>query len=173
MEQHPSNQDWIVNLASIIGKPPITSWKACDWCLEGLPRSILEKQMALKSSGNQKGAGHMITSFNTGCTSCFTWGSSSAHYIQLPNKHWSWSTSCIRNYPIGCTDHLSTRACHPWSISLQKLSVPDIYAEWNLWQTSGSVRQWQFLGFVYGPGLNNGTPLLYSCLENPMDGGAW
>ena len=24
-----------------------------------------------------------------------------------------------------------------------------------------------------GPGEGNGTPLQYSCLENPMDGGAW
>ena len=23
------------------------------------------------------------------------------------------------------------------------------------------------------PGKGNGNPLLYSCLENPMDGGAW
>ena len=33
------------------------------------------------------------------------------------------------------------------------------------------------LGSVPGsgrsPGEGNGTPLLYSCLENPMDGGAW
>ena len=33
-------------------------------------------------------------------------------------------------------------------------------------------------GQVYGssrayPGEGNGTPLQYSCLENPMDGGAW
>ena len=28
-----------------------------------------------------------------------------------------------------------------------------------------------FLGFPHGEG--NGTPLQYSCLENPMDGGAW
>ena len=27
------------------------------------------------------------------------------------------------------------------------------------------------LGFIFGEG--NGTPLQYSCLENPMDGGAW
>ena len=27
------------------------------------------------------------------------------------------------------------------------------------------------LGFYIGEG--NGTPLQYSCLENPMDGGAW
>ena len=25
--------------------------------------------------------------------------------------------------------------------------------------------------YIYGEG--NGTPLQYSCLENPMDGGAW
>ena len=25
----------------------------------------------------------------------------------------------------------------------------------------------------YTPGEGNGTPLQYSCLENPMDGGAW
>ena len=25
----------------------------------------------------------------------------------------------------------------------------------------------------YGVGEGNGTPLQYSCLENPMDGGAW
>ena len=28
--------------------------------------------------------------------------------------------------------------------------------------------------FVYANnGESDGTPLLYSCLENPMDGGAW
>ena len=26
---------------------------------------------------------------------------------------------------------------------------------------------------VHTPGEGNGTPLQYSCLENPMDGGAW
>ena len=26
---------------------------------------------------------------------------------------------------------------------------------------------------IYGCGEGNGTPLQYSCLENPMDGGAW
>ena len=29
----------------------------------------------------------------------------------------------------------------------------------------------QILGYRIGEG--NGTPLQYSCLENPMDGGAW
>ena len=27
--------------------------------------------------------------------------------------------------------------------------------------------------FWYNLGEDNGTPLQYSCLENPMDGGAW
>ena len=29
------------------------------------------------------------------------------------------------------------------------------------------------LSLLYPPGEGNGTPLQYSCLENPMDGGAW
>ena len=28
-------------------------------------------------------------------------------------------------------------------------------------------------GLVRSPGEGNGSPLQYSCLENPMDGGAW
>ena len=28
-------------------------------------------------------------------------------------------------------------------------------------------------GWGRSPGEGNGTPLQYSCLENPMDGGAW
>ena len=30
-----------------------------------------------------------------------------------------------------------------------------------------------FYPSAYSPGEGNGTPLQYSCLENPMDGGAW
>ena len=29
------------------------------------------------------------------------------------------------------------------------------------------------VGLVKSMGEGNGTPLQYSCLENPMDGGAW
>ena len=32
----------------------------------------------------------------------------------------------------------------------------------------GSIRGWE-----RSPGRGNGNPLQYSCLENPMDGGAW
>ena len=32
---------------------------------------------------------------------------------------------------------------------------------------------WNILPQSFFPGEGNGTPLQYSCLENPMDGGAW
>ena len=31
----------------------------------------------------------------------------------------------------------------------------------------------QFLGWEPSPGEGSGNPLQYSCLENPMDKGAW
>ena len=41
-----------------------------------------------------------------------------------------------------------------------------------------AVQEWQetwiqFLGREDFPGRGHGNPLQYSCLENPMDGGAW
>ena len=46
-----------------------------------------------------------------------------------------------------------------------------------------ALTRWTFVGKVISPlfnmlsslvtGEGNGTPLQYSCLENPMDGGAW
>ena len=47
---------------------------------------------------------------------------------------------------------------------------------------SGPITSWEIDGetvsdFILGgskiTGEGNGTPLQYSCLENPMDGGAW
>ena len=38
---------------------------------------------------------------------------------------------------------------------------------WNVGDLSS------ILGLGRSPGEGNGNPLLYSCLENPMDGGAW
>ena len=35
------------------------------------------------------------------------------------------------------------------------------------------VKAMVFPVVMYGCGEGNGTPLQYSCLENPMDGGAW
>ena len=41
----------------------------------------------------------------------------------------------------------------------------------NLPSRAGDVRLMPALG--RSPGEGNGNPLQYSCLENPMDGGAW
>ena len=39
---------------------------------------------------------------------------------------------------------------------------------------AGDVRDVSLIpGSGRSPGEGNGTPLQYSCLENPMDGGAW
>ena len=45
------------------------------------------------------------------------------------------------------------------------------------WLTPGRLDHFQF-ALIQGPnilgsGEGNGTPLQYSCLESPMDGGAW
>ena len=52
-------------------------------------------------------------------------------------------------------------------------------------QQQGNIDRFQGLGrghisgshystyYCYYSGEDNGTPLQYSCLENPMDGGAW
>ena len=37
-----------------------------------------------------------------------------------------------------------------------------------MWEDQGSIP-----GLGRSPGERNGNPLQYSCLENPMDGGAW
>ena len=43
----------------------------------------------------------------------------------------------------------------------------EIYSKW-VWNNCVS-----FKGVEHEIGEGNGTPLQYSCLENPMDGGAW
>ena len=40
-------------------------------------------------------------------------------------------------------------------------------------QTGIKIARGNISNLRYGDGEGNGTPLQYSCLENPMDGGAW
>ena len=42
---------------------------------------------------------------------------------------------------------------------------------WGLLLLETFLESWCSIAQVIGEG--NGTPLQYSCLENPMDGGAW
>ena len=44
----------------------------------------------------------------------------------------------------------------------------------NLPANEGDIRDVGMIpGLVRSPGLGDGNPLQYSCLENPMDRGAW
>ena len=44
----------------------------------------------------------------------------------------------------------------------------------NLHANAGDVKDAGLIpGLGRSPGKGNGNPLLYSCLENPMDRGAW
>ena len=44
----------------------------------------------------------------------------------------------------------------------------------NLSANAGDARDMDSTpGFGRSPGIGNGNPLWYSCLENPRDGGAW
>ena len=55
----------------------------------------------------------------------------------------------------------------PWK-ALEKLVR--VYGHIQTWHSTLSI-SYQSVGAIYGEG--DGTPLQYSCLENPMDGGAW
>ena len=55
----------------------------------------------------------------------------------------------------------------PWIVELRIL---DLFCGQER-TLSGFMQNNMFLRTLSGEG--NGTPLQYSCLENPMDGGAW
>ena len=63
---------------------------------------------------------------------------------------------------------------HGVAKSQTQLSDFHFHFHWLLYAAEGLLNNcffWVILGISYGEG--NGTPLQYSCLENPMDGGAW
>ena len=47
------------------------------------------------------------------------------------------------------------------------------FAQWSLTEVSPGEQLKQLMVVRNYCGEGNGTPLQYSCLENPMDGGAW
>ena len=68
------------------------------------------------------------------------------------------------------------------SLVLSFLYSPTLTSVYDYWKTVALIRQ-TFVGKVMSllcnmlsrlvTGEGNGTPLQYSCLENPMDGGTW
>ena len=66
---------------------------------------------------------------------------------------------------MGC---LFTRVPHPF------LGFPGGSVVKNLPTNAGDAGDVSLIpGLGRSPGGGNGSPLQYSCLENPMDGGAW
>ena len=61
------------------------------------------------------------------------------------------------------------------TLSPQGSWVPSLVGELKSHMLSGAAKQQKRkIHHLEGPGgEGNGTPLQYSCLENPMDGGAW
>ena len=56
----------------------------------------------------------------------------------------------------------------------QPLGFPSGSVVKNLPANAGNARDADSIpGLVRSPGEGNGNPLQYSCLENPMDRGAW
>ena len=67
---------------------------------------------------------------------------------------------------LQCSAFFMVQLSHPFSrASLVAQLVKNLPAMRETWVLS--------LGQEDSPGEGNGNPLQYSCLENPMDGGAW
>ena len=62
----------------------------------------------------------------------------------------------------------SLACCSPWDYKELDTTYSDCKASVCNASDPGSIP-----GLGRSPGEGNGSPLQYSCLENPMDGGAW
>ena len=59
----------------------------------------------------------------------------------------------------------------PWTTRRSNQTIPKKFnPEYSL---EGLMLKLQFFGHLMQSGEGDGNPLQYSCLENPMDGGAW
>ena len=64
--------------------------------------------------------------------------------------------------------------CHRASLVAQRLKhLPALQETWVQSPGRENPRVRKILRLGWSPGEGNGNPLQYSCLENPMDGGAW
>ena len=80
--------------------------------------------------------------------------------LLLPFGHHQWTSRKIKSY---CSE--LTNIC----VDIVQLRQRGVYLElWIYWEVL-----WFLLPSNNYDGEGNGTPLQYSCLKNPMDGGAW
>ena len=85
--------------------------------------------------------------------------------------------------PGGLQSMGSLRVRHNWATSLSLFTFTHSRRKCNpVWCSpfhtvhgvlKERILKWLPVPFCSGPGEGNGTPLQYSCLENPMDEGAW
>ena len=87
---------------------------------------------------------------------------------------------------IPCGTQCSTAMSSVWRASMRGVELKkdsyDSHWVWSSAASRGSSELWEIfmliqkvelVGHRCRNGEGNGTPLQYSCLENPMDGGAW
>ena len=96
-----------------------------------------------------------------------------ADFSQSPNTAEP-STSAVSLTPLPPENpSLVTYMQSPSSSWVNKAGILWPGFECDLWSPAASVPISIYYSPVQPCGEGNGTPLQYSCLENPMDGGAW
>ena len=102
------------------------------------------------------------------------------HWIKMTKPLiFKWKTACFPSYPPfrsfkkpkNCINHIYISR-FPWCLiraSLSNLSLLLLLTS----LMAQTVKQCGRPGLGRFPGEENGNPLQCSCLENPMDGGAW
>ena len=115
-----------------------------QWCYPTILSSVVPFSAYLPSF--PASGSFQMSQFFTSCGQS-TGVSASASVLPMNIQDW---------FPLGLTG---------W-ISLQSKGLSRIFS-------NTTVQKHQFLGTQLSLGEGNGKPLQYSCLENPMDGGAW
>ena len=94
----------------------------------------------------------------------------------LPGSRWHWRLSALKQSSLipsryGLSD--KTIHGHGCRMTEESISVLDYQREG---QAQAGLAVWKvslWCSLQHFPREDNGTPLQYSCLENPTDGGAW
>ena len=123
----------------------------------------LERNEIWRGTKSEKGLGPRVYRFKQR-TSPFFWPNFQVETAKQSTVKWRWSLS------------LSDMLCLVWS-SLGPFTLLQMALFHSLGFARNCVSSCSngilllFSGFYFGEG--NGTPRQYSCLENPIDGGAW
>ena len=97
-------------------------------------------------------------------------------YLSRRDAHHSWSEESLPDHTF--SDMSGPETSLKGAFTPQKLASPTNHGRLPWWLSGKEFTcQAGDLGLIPGPGRSpgerNGNPLQYSCLENPMDRGAW